>query len=367
VKIVDFGLARVTQPAPAQLNTAMETQAITNPGVVMGTVRYMSPEQALGSEVDARSDIFSLGVVLYELITGRPPFQGATATETIDRIRHSQPESIARLNYNVAPEFERIVRKCLEKDCERRYQSARELHIDLETLKRDSAGTPSLAAQPRRGGSQKLVLTIAGVVALGAAAVGAYLLNRTPATIESLAVLPFANTSNDPEADYLSEGMTENLINRFSQLPKLRVMAPATVYHSKGAAPLKAGSALRVRAVVTGRMVRHGDALRVQAGLMNVADGSQIWGQQYDRKPSDLMSIQDEIARAVANKLGYPLSAEDRRNITRRYTDNTAAYDLYLNGRFQSNRFTEEGFHKAIEYFDRAIQLDPNYALAYAG
>lgn len=227
----------------------------------------MSPEQALGREIDRRTDIFSLGVVLYETVTGRPPFPGTTASEIIDRIAHAQPEAIARFNYDVPAELERIIRKCLEKERERRYQSARELLVDLQNLKRDSSASAGIALRPRKQRSRK--------------------------ALDSLAVLPLVNASAAPDMEYLSDGITETIINSLSQLPKLHVMARGTVFRYKGREtdPREIGRDLNVRAVLVGRVLHLGERLIVSAELADTADGAQLWGAQYNRTLSDVFAV----------------------------------------------------------------------------
>jgi len=352
VKMLDFGLAKMIQ-AGSPIDSTDPTVAIggqTAVGVVLGTVSYMSPEQALGRELDQRTDIFSHGVVIYEMLTGRLPFEGASATEIIDCIIHKEPIAIARFNYDVPPELERIVRKCMEKDRERRYHSAREVSIDLRNLRRDSdtsAVTNTAAARKtqstRRGRSRK--------------------------GIDSLAILPLINAGGDPDTEYLSDGITESIINNLSQLPKLRVMARSTVFRYKGKEvdPQRVGQELGVRAALTGRVLQRGDLLIIKAELVDTEDGSHLWGEQYNRKLSDIFTIEEEISREISGKLRLKLSGAEKKQLTKRYTENTEAYQLYLKGRFYWNKRTAEGLKKGIEYFQQAIESDPGYALAYAG
>jgi serine/threonine protein kinase/Tfp pilus assembly protein PilF len=368
VKVLDFGLAKVVQPpgsdAESYRTTALDDEksrddrteptvdlgGSTTAGLVVGTVPYMSPEQALGNVVDHRSDLFSLGVVIYEMLTGRLPFEGGSTTQLIDKIVHQEPVAIARLNYNVPVELERIVRKCLDKDSGGRYQSARELLIDLRILSRDNSGASALtsalnvvAEPPRKTRSRK--------------------------AINSLAILPLANDGNDPDAEYLSDGITESIIKNLSQLSKLRVMARSTVFRYKGRTvdAQTAGVELGVRAVLTGRVLLRGDALIIKTELVDTQDGSQLWGEHYNRKLSDIFAVEEEISREISEKLRLKLSREQKKKLTRRYTDNTEAYQTYLKGRFYWNKRTEDGLRRGIEYFQQAIDLDPGYALAYAG
>ena len=351
VKMLDFGLAKMIQ-GPSPLDSTDPTVAIggqTAVGVVLGTVSYMSPEQALGRDVDQRSDIFSHGVVIYEMLTGRLPFEGASATEIIDNIVHKEPIAIARFNYDVPPELERIVRKCMEKDRERRYHSAREVSIDLRNLRRDSDTGAVTSSAFRKTQSTRRV--------------------RSRRAIDSLAILPLINAGGDPDTEYLSDGITESIINNLSQLPKLRVMARSTVFRYKGKEvdPQRVGQELGVRASLSGRVLQRGDLLIIRAELVDTEDGSHLWGEQYNRKLSDIFTIEEEISREISDKLRLKLSGAEKKQLTKRYTENTEAYQLYLKGRFYWNKRTPEGLTKGIEYFQQAIVSDPGYALAYAG
>lgn len=352
VKMLDFGLAKMLQ-AGSSVDSADPTVAIggqTAVGVVLGTVSYMSPEQALGRDLDQRSDIFSHGVVIYEMLTGRLPFEGASATEIIDCIIHKEPIAIARFNYDVPPELERIVRKCMEKDRERRYHSAREVSIDLRNLLRDSA----TSAVTNAAAVRKTQSTRRG---------------RSRKAIDSLAILPLINAGGDPDTEYLSDGITESIINNLSQLPKLRVMARSTVFRYKGKEvdPQRVGQELGVRAALTGRVLQRGDLLIIKAELVDTEDGSHLWGEQYNRNLSDIFTIEEEISREISDKLRLKLNGAEKKQLTKRYTENTDAYQLYLKGRFYWNKRTPEGLKKGIEYFQQAFDSDPGYALAYAG
>ena len=365
VKVLDFGLAKITRPGSSD-ETA--TEAMTAPGVILGTVQYMSPEQALGQPVDHRTDLFSLGAVLYEAATGRPRFSGTTPTETLSQVLHSQPEAIARLNYGISPELERIIRKCLEKDRERRYQSARELLVDLKNLKRDTGSAPAISASPRPRVSVPILTVSAGLL-IALAAIGAYLWLGRGKPIDSLAVLPFVNVSADPNTEYLSDGITENLINSLSQIPKLRVVPRGRVFRYKGRGidTEKVGRELNVRAVLTGKVVQRGDNLNIQTELVDVAGDSQLWGRQYNRKFSEIISVQEEIAKEVSEKLRLRPTGEEQKRLTKRYTENAEAHQLYLKGRYYWNRRTTETLKRGAEYFQQAIDKDPGYALAWAG
>lgn len=377
VKVLDFGLAKITRSAQAT-DSEISTLIKTEPGVMMGTVPYMSPEQALGREVDHRSDLFSLGVVLYEMATGRLPFAGASTSETLDRILHSQPDAMARFNYDVPAELERIVRKCLEKERERRYQSARELLIDLKNLQRDSDAkvAPTVVRQPpgvvsllsQRHKLARLSALLLVIVAL----VSAYFYwsaKKTEAAIDSIAVLPFANQNRAEETEYIADGLTESIINNLTQLPALRVIARNSAFRFKGKAddPLSAGKALGVRAVVVGRVLQRGESLMVSAELVDVRDNKQLWGQNYNRKLSDIFAVQGEIAKEISETLRLKLTGAERQQLAKRPTENLKAFQYYMQGRSYGQRRTREDLLTAIRYCEKAIAEDRNYALAYAG
>lgn len=351
VKLLDFGIAA---EAIARQETDDHTKKIgqqTAVGAVVGTVSYMSPEQAIGRKIDHRSDIFSLGVVMYEMLTARLPFDAESPTETIDHIIHAEPMAVARLNYAVPPELDRIVRKCLEKDRERRYQSVRELLIDLRNLQRDSDS----GAQPETA------------VARHTQVIGR---KQSRRAIDSLAILPMTNESGDADLEYLSDGVTEALINNLSRLPKLRVMARSTVFRYQGRPVGDAqqiGHELGVRAVLTGRLLRRGEHLSMKLELVDTIDGTHLWGEQYTREMSDIITLEQEISAEISEQLRIKLTSAQKRNMAKRSTESSEAYQLYLKGRFHWNKRNEEGIRKSIDYFEQAIALDQRFALAYAG
>ncbi len=353
VKVLDFGLAKMIEPQGGGEDESQPTVMLgqqTSLGIVVGTVWYMSPEQALGKDVDSRSDIFSLGVVIYEMLTGRLPFEGETSTAVVDSIVHQEPPALARFNYNVPAELERITRKCMEKDRERRYHSTRDLLTDLRNLQRDAdTGALTTSQIQRRAETGRTA--------------------RARKAIDSLAILPFANASNEPDTDYLSDGITESIINNLSQVPRLRVMARSTVFRYKGreSDPREVGRDLGVRAVLTGRLLQRGELLVIKAELVNAVDGSQLWGEQYNRKMADIFSIEEEISKEISEKLRLKLSGAQKKRLTKRHTENTEAYQLYLKGRYHWNKRIEEELKKGIQYFEQAIAVDSSYALAYAG
>ncbi len=372
-KLVDFGLAKVRRSMEEEGSGDATTQLKTAEGIVIGTVMYMSPEQALGQPVGHRSDIFSLGAALYEMATGRLPFVGSTTTEIIDRIVHAQPEAVSRFNYNVPTELERIIRKCLEKDKGRRYQTARELLVDFENLKRDSAVVASSALEKPTSISDNknppLMIAAVGLLVLALAGFGIYLSRHTgqPAetgAIDSIAVLPLVNASNDANMDYLSDGITESIINSLSQLPKLRVVPRVAVFRYKGREidPLKVGREMGVRAVLTGRVMQFGDKLSIQTELVDVQTESQLWGKKYDRtlSLSDILAVQDELASKISEGLRLRLTGEEQQQLTRHFTRSSEAYQLYLKGRYYWKKYTKDGMDKSIEYFKQAIEKDPS-------
>jgi len=398
IKIMDFGLAKLVQSESNPYlvtdtgDTKLAPQA-TESGQTLGTLSSMSPEQARGDEIDARSDLFSVGVVLYEMATGREPFAGTTTVRLLESILAHQPDPPSRLNPRLPPEFDHIVGRALEKDRDVRYQSTAELRAELKRLKRDSdsplaserVATPSASAMKSRGtdvppptaahppqarAGLRWIVAAAAVVLLGIGGYWAWRTFAAPASgIDSIAVLPFSASSSGADTDYLTDGLTESLINGLAQLPDLRVSARSVVFRHKGKEvdPQQIGRDLNVRAVVTGRVSVRGDQLVIQAELMNVDTGAQIWGDQYSRPQSDLLAVQDEIANQILNKIRPRISGADMEKATRRHTEDSAAYQLYLQGRFHWNKGTPGGYRNAIEYFQRASDRDPKYALAYAG
>ncbi len=342
-KLLDFGLAKVRRSIDEERASDAATELKTTEGVVVGTVMYMSPEQALGQVVDHRSDIFSMGTVLYEMATGRRPFTGSTMTGVVDQILHAEPKAVSRFNYNVPTELERIIRKCLEKDKGRRYQSARELLVDLENLKRDSAAEESipLGKDAPIPGSKRPRIMIAGLglLVLALAGLGIYLSQSggrltESGAIDSIAVLPLVNATNDANLDYLSDGITESIINSLSQLPKLRVAPRISVFRYKGREidPMKVGRELGVRAVLTGRVVHIGGRFSIQTELVDVQTESQLWGQKYNRQLSlsEILEVEDELGSNISGGLRLTLSGEEQQQLTRHFTKSTVAYQLYL-------------------------------------
>src|SRR5882724_2873078 len=400
-KILDFGLAKVAVAggSSASENTmtrTVDSEHLTSPGSTLGTVAYMSPEQARAKELDARSDLFSFGAVLYEMAAGTLAFRGESTAVIFKAILDQTPVSPLRMNPELPAGFEPIVFKALEKDRNLRYQSAADLRSDLARLKRDmdsgrtgsaavSASVPVIAASsasvvasgaasgiaapsaPRK----YLIFGLASAVVAVSVIAGYFLMRGKSETqkVTSIAVLPFVNATSDPNNEYLSDGLTESLIGTLSQLPNFKVMARSTVFRFKGNQddPQKIGQTLQVGAVLMGRVTQRGDELGVQADLVNAADGTEIWGSHYARKLADITQVQTDITRDVSNKLQVHLTGTAQQKLGRAGTTNPEAYRLYLEGRQQWYGRTPEGLKKSVELFQRAIVADPNYALAYAG
>jgi eukaryotic-like serine/threonine-protein kinase len=372
-KILDFGLAKL---APRTGLPAGPTMGLTSPGLVLGTVAYMSPEQVRGEELDARTDLFSFGAVLYEMATGQVAFPGNTSGIIFDAILNQAPTPPAHLKPGLPPQLAQIINKALEKDRKLRYQTASDLRADLQRLKHDtdsgrvSALSGVVSTGPRPRWRRRTALTAGGVALVALLVVGTWFtIFHTGGAIDSLAVLPFVNTSADPSTEYLSDGITESVINNLSQLPSLRVMARSTVFRYKGKEldPQKIGRDLRVRAVLSGRLAQRGNIVIVQAELVDVENGSQLWGGQYNRKMADVFALQEDLSTEISEKLRLRLTGEEKQRLTKRHTENAEAYQLFLKGRYYWNKGTEEGAKKSIEYFQQAAEKDPSYALAYAG
>jgi serine/threonine protein kinase/Tfp pilus assembly protein PilF len=403
VKVLDFGLAKLLKPENLFLNGDEETAKLnrTAQGMIMGTVNYMSPEQAKGEPVDRRTDIFSLGVVLYEMLTGSTPFQGNSMSETFANLINLDPQPLGR-SANVPEELQRIVSKTLQKDKGDRYQTAKDLLTDLKNLREtiafdakfassrsdaavDSRKTPSrttgeINERPNgtagydrwKGGTAAIIGSLIILAALAAAGGYFYFLRGNAAGTNarrSLAVLPFTNAGQDANAEYLADGVTESIINNLSQLSGLKVMSRNSSFRFKGdQSDMSAiASRLNVETLVTGDVRQVGDKVVINVRLTNASDDSQIWGNQYVRTLTDVIAAQNEIAQAVAQNLKVQLTSADARQMSKRYTENPEAYQAYLRGRFHIFKLTPDEIQQGISYLQQAIDIDPNYAIAYAG
>ena len=381
-KILDFGLAKgipskslanQIERQPTQSLSYFADEHLTSPGTVLGTMSYMSPEQVRAEGLDGRTDLFSFGIVLYEMATGKLPFQGASLGLITEAILNRNPVAPARVNPDISPALQEVIFRALEKDSTLRYQHAAEMRVELQRLKRDLESSRRTAhgeaESAIRPSSSRLSAIGKGSERAHSEESAGLRPRRIAKIIDSLAILPFDNTSRDPEYEYLSDGITGSLINILAKIPKLRVMAQSTVLRYKGREidPQVVGRELNVRAVLTGRMMESGGSLRIGTELVDVATGTQLWGAQYDRKPGDIFVVQDEISDEISGKLQPRLTRVERKRLTTHHTENAEAYRLYLKGRHHWNKWTEDGFYKAIEHFQQAIEKDPGYALAYAG
>lgn len=407
VKVLDFGLAKLTEQQNPQAVDAKEAQlqkVTTEVGRVLGTPQYMSPEQARGQKADARSDIFSFGVVWYELLTGCRPFDGVNVIEVMAAMLSREPAPLKQHVAALPDELQSIVSKMLRKDHEERYQTASDLLKDLKDLKEELAVTAQLgrAGRPERDADatvpaivvttaagtatpttssakivfgeikrHKLALLIALLVLITTVAgVGWYLqAQQTEVAIDSIAVLPFANQNSAEETEYLADGLTESIINNLAQLPNLRVIARNSVFRYKGKEtdPLRAGQELRVRAVVTGRLLQRGESLLISAEMMDVQENKQLWGQQYNHKLADVFAVQGAMAKEISEKLRLKLTSLEMQQLAKRPTENLKAFQYYTQGRVNAQHRTRENLLVAVRYYERAIEEDHKYALAYAG
>jgi len=418
VKILDFGLAKLVA-APEQGESGPSSNIATailaehsTPGTILGTAGYMSPEQAQGksNQIDHRSDIFSFGCILFEGVTGKKAFEGSDAIDTLNKIIREPAPLIREINPDAPPDLQKTIRRCLAKDPEDRYHSIKDVAIELKELRREMSGDIDTTVPPLSGSSinvsgqlptsetigqtkisdvspthvssteyvvseikrHKPAATIFSVALIAAIIFGVWFFGyRTVsgAQIESIAIMPFVNAGGNADIEYLSDGITESLINSLSQLPKLSVKARSSVFRYKGkdVEPQQVAADLKVQAVLNGRVTQRGDSLTISLDLVDAATGNQIWGDQYTRKMGDLAALQMDIARDVSQKLRTRLTGAEENRVVRNQTQSTEAYQLYLQGRYQWNKRTDLTTEKAVEFFQQAIEKDPNYAMAYVG
>ena len=399
VKVLDFGLAKLVEPKNKSfLGLKESTQSAT--GLILGTVNYMSPEQAKGEQVDERTDIFSFGVVIYEMLAGRTPFAGDSMSETFANLINAEAQPLSLFVAQVPDELSRIVSKMLRKNKAERYQTMTDVLTDLKDLEVEGLLKRSLPSDAKgRGATTKNGGLVAVTALVRPTSSAEYLVNEiarhrrgaalaaaavvltvaaiayfsyptsTGGPIDSVAVLPFVNASGDPNTEYLSEGISDSIINSLSRLPNLKVNSLNSVlrYQGQQVDPQKVGREMNVRAVLMGRMTQWGEDVTISAELVDVSDNRRLWGGQYNRKKSDILVVQDEIAREITEGLRLRLTGEEKKQLAKQYTQNNEAYLLYSLGNYYFRKNTKEGFEKSIESFEQAIKIDPNYALAYAG
>jgi serine/threonine-protein kinase len=415
-KVLDFGLAKLIEPQTTTSSVSSSEdptilQSHSTPGLILGTMGYMSPEQAQGKtkEIDHRSDIFSFGCILFETITGQRPFAGKDHIEVLNKLIREPAPSLSAFNPNAPADLQRIVRRCLAKDPDQRYQNIKDVAIELKEVRRELQDVESTvppvssasseaqtlwksentrvqsqratAESPARASSadfivsklkrhKKATIAVVALVLLAATAFGirSYLHARgTEVAVESIAVIPFVNQNRDPSDEWISDGLTESIINKLTQVPNLKVIARSSVYRYKGVDPVMVGQKLGVRAVLTGRLMQRGDSMLISVELIDIRDNKQLWGEQYERRTADMLSVQREIAREITNNLRPTLSGVDQSRMNKQYTASSEAYELYLKGRFYWNKRTPSDLQKAISFFEQAVEKDPNYAMAYSG
>jgi serine/threonine protein kinase len=372
-KILDFGLAKVTlKPESVAMSapTIESEEHLTSPGTALGTVAYMSPEQVRGKELDARTDLFSFGAVLYEMCTGVLPFRGETSALIFNAILERAPVPPVRVNPDLPIDLERTVNKCLEKDRDLRYQHAADIRTDLQRLKRDTASSSGFTVAIQKGRSwyqRPLFLVLMCLLVVGIGAAAWRFMSRNSGGIHSLAVMPF--TSRDSRSEELSDDMDEAIIETVSQVPDVRVMSRGSVvpYKSKQIDPQQVGRDLNVEAVLTGQLVQQGDEVRFTTELTKTADGSHLWGKQYGGKIADILALQQNIAAEISQQLQPKLSRNQKEELQRLPTQSPEAYQLYVKGRYLLDQWNPDGFKQSADIFQQAIARDNRFAAAYAG
>lgn len=377
VKILDFGLARVREPEPPQAAPATDLyaptiQAVSKPGMLLGTPGYMAPEQMQGQEVTAAADLFALGCVLYEMLAGQPLFLCGSTAETLAATLRDHPAALSKPDHDLPPQLDQLLARCLAKDAAQRLQSAQKVAAELQSLLSSASPAPAAISAPVPVQSPRLNRRVWLGVALSTLAVGsgwAWFEWRRQSKYESLAVLPFSNESGDPKLEYVSDGLTEALTNKFSQLRQLQVVARTNASHYKNQplTPQQAGRELKVDAVVTGKLSQQEGQLVVQVELMDVSNGMQLWGDRYPRKLAEVFTLDEGIAREIAGKLQPQLSNSETELLAKRATTNAAAYDPYFKGVYALNQRDDAGTKLSVQFFEQALQADPNFALAKVG
>jgi serine/threonine-protein kinase len=400
IKVLDFGLAKLVEPSVLQTDRSALPAIETDSGILMGTLSYMSPEQARGKPLDARTDIFSLGIVLYELVAGCVPFAGESGADVIVALLEKEPPPLSDDALQVPQELQRLISRLLRRDRDERYQTMQTVWVDLKDLKEDihvqaklersgsvetenrgATRTSHRVVDARAAasakyrvseikGHKKTALAALLLIVIVATGIGYFFLAKeTETALDSIAVLPFVNQNHDPETEYRSDGLTESIINDLAQLPALRVIARSSAFRYKGKEtdPLKAGKELGVRTVLTGRLLQRGDNLSISVELTDVRENKQLWGEQYEQKVADLLTMQHNLAKDISTNLRLKLSGAEQSRVTNHYTQNPAAYQLFLKGRFYWNERTGEALKKSIDYFNQAIEIDPTDARSYAG
>ena len=371
-KLLDFGLAKpcltgVASAASGDLSPLTDDPvSLTSEGTLVGTLAYMAPEQLEGREADPASDLFAFGAVLFEMIAGRPAFEGENGARIIAAILERTPPAPSELRGDVPPALDRVIARCLEKKPDERWQTAHDLLSELQWI---AQPTPPAAAIFARRGTRpraRLWFAVAALALVGAVPV-VWIARPTP--IDAIAILPLVNISGDPQLEYLSDGIAESLINALSQVPHVKVMSSASVARYKGR-PIDAraiAGELNVQAVLVGKVGEHGETLSISVEMIDGRDNHQIWGQQYSRPLAGIFAIQDEISKEISDKLRITLTGDAEARVAKRFTQSTEAYELYLKGRYYWNKRMPQDLMRSLEYFKQAINADPQYALAYAG